>query len=241
MEDIARKKHQPIKVGTWFLILVAFYMAGSVFQNVLATKTFGTEELSITTGGTIISWLVFLCMDVITEIWGRKKAIHCFLISGALNLAFSGIAWICIAIPGNNSFLSSAYEIILGTGWRIVLASITAFLLGSYANTMIMYIMRVKSKNPSKTLGFMLRAILSTLLGQIVDNALFYLIAFAPIGIPGTIEQSWMTLLQLVCFTTLIETIVEALISPLTATFIRYLKNQKQLQNVSTDIETGKE
>lgn len=230
-----------ISIQGIFLILVSFYMVGSVMQNILATKTFGTSEISITTGGTIISWLVFLTMDVITEIFGKKKAVKCFWISALLNLAFSGIAWICILIPGNNDFLSSSYEVILGTGWRIVIASISAFLIGNYANTYIMYLLRVKSKNPNKTLGFMFRAILSTLIGQVLDNALFYLIAFAPIGIPNTIEQSWTTILQLVGFTTLIETAVEALISPLTAFAVAKLKRMKQEQNYQSDIELGAE
>lgn len=226
---------------TVFLVLVAFYMAGSVFQNILATKTFGTPEIAITTGGTIISWLVFLCMDVITEIWGKKKAILCFWISAGLNLLFSGIAWICIATQGNNDFLASSYEVILGTGWRIVVASISAFLIGNYANTYIMYWMRKKSKNPAKTAGFMLRAVLSTLAGQLLDNGVFYLIAFAPLGIAGTIEQSWITILQLVGFTTLIETIVEGLVSPLTAQLVKKLKKEKEEQHIETDVELGKE
>lgn len=240
MEDISRKPRR-LSVSAFFLIIVSFYMVGSVMQNILATKTFGTPELSITTGGTIISWLVFLCMDVITEIWGRKRSIQCFWISAALNLLISGIAWICIAIPGNNDFINGSYEVILGTGWRIVIASITAFLLGNYANTLIMYAMRVNSKNPNKTFGFVCRAVLSTLIGQLIDNGIFYLIAFAPIGIPATIEQSWMTILQLVGFTTAIETVVEALVSPLTSLLVKYLKKLKIEEGIVTDIETGKE
>ena len=240
MEELTRKPHR-LSVPTFFLIIVSFYMVGSVMQNILATKTFGTPELSITTGGTIISWLVFLCMDVITEIWGKRKSIQIFWISAALNLFFSGIAWICIAIHGNNDFINGSYEVILGTGWRIVIASITAFLLGNYANTFIMYAMRVNSKNPNKTFGFICRAVLSTLVGQLLDNGIFYLIAFAPIGIPSTIEQSWMTILQLVGFTTAIETIVEALVSPLTSLLINHLKKLKIEEGIETDIETGKE
>lgn len=42
-------------------------------QNILAVKTFGNSMIAITTGGTLISWLVFACMDVVTEIWGKKE------------------------------------------------------------------------------------------------------------------------------------------------------------------------
>ncbi len=113
------------------------------------------------------------------------------------------------------------------SGWRIVIGSITAFLLGNFINTQIMYLMKIKSKDQNDSKRFMFRAIISTLFGQLIDNALFYLIAFAPLNIPGTIENSWAMITQLVLFTTCIETLVEAIISPITAKFVKYLKLKK--------------
>lgn len=222
------KKLKNIKLSNWIVILTAGYIAGAIAQNILAVKTFGTTMIAITTGGTLISWLVFACMDVITEIWGRKRAILTFTGGAILNLFFNLICWIAIQIPGTNDFIQSSYETVLGTGWRIVLGSITAFLLGNFINTQIMYLMKVHSKDQNNSKGFMFRAILSTLLGQLVDNGLFYLIAFSPLGIAGTVENPWHMILQLVIFTTCIETIVEAIVSPLTAKFVKHLKSKKE-------------
>lgn len=222
------KKLKNIKLSNWIVILTAGYIAGAIAQNILAVKTFGTTMIAITTGGTLISWLVFACMDVITEIWGRKRAILTFTGGAILNLLFNLICWIAIQIPGTSDFIQSSYETVLGTGWRIVLGSITAFLLGNFINTQIMYLMKVHSKDQNNSKGFMFRAILSTLLGQLVDNGLFYLIAFSPLGIAGTVENPWHMILQLVIFTTCIETIVEATVSPLTAKFVKHLKSKKE-------------
>lgn len=222
------KKLKSIKLSNWIVILTAGYIAGAIAQNILAVKTFGTTMIAITTGGTLISWLVFACMDVITEIWGRKRAILTFTGGAILNLLFNLICWIAIQIPGTSDFIQSSYETVLGTGWRIVLGSITAFLLGNFINTQIMYLMKVHSKDQNNSKGFMFRAILSTLLGQLVDNGLFYLIAFSPLGIAGTVENPWHMILQLVIFTTCIETIVEAIVSPLTAKFVKHLKSKKE-------------
>ena len=90
-----------------------------------------------------------------------------------------------------------------------------------------MYKMRVNSKDENKTFGFMCRAVLSTLFGQILDNGIFYLIAFSPIGIPGTIENSWKMIVQMVLFTTCLEIITEAIVSPFTAIFTRMLKAKR--------------
>lgn len=224
------RKLKNIKLSDWLVAITAFYIAGSVLQNILAVKTFGNELFAITTGGTLISWLVFACMDVITEIWGKERAIKTFIASAIFNLLFNGICWVAILLPGTSDFIQGSYSLVLGTGWRIAIASITAFLLGNYINTLIMYIMRVKSKNENDSKGFMLRAVLSTLLGQLVDNGLFYLLAFAPIGITGTIENPWSLIGQLVLFTTGIETLVEAIVSPLTAKFVKYLRTKKELK-----------
>lgn len=221
-------KLKNIKLTDWLVAITAFYIAGSVLQNILAVKTFGTELVAITTGGTIISWLVFACMDVITEIWGKKRAIKTFVASAIFNLIFNAICWIAIALPGTSDFVQGSYSVVLGTGWRIAIASITAFLLGNYINTQIMHVMRVHSKDENNSKGFMFRAVLSTLFGQLVDNGLFYLMAFAPIGIAGTIENPWSLIGQLVLFTTLIETIVEAIVSPCTARFVKYLRTKKE-------------
>ena len=218
-------KLKNVKPTNWLIVITAFYVAGSILQNVLAVKTFGTSVLAITTGGTLISWLVFACMDVITEVFGKRRAILTFVGSAILNIFFNIVCWIAISIPGTSSFINDAYTTVLGTGWRIALGSIIAFLLGNYINTQIMYVMKKHSKDSNKSLGFIGRAITSTLFGQLVDNGLFYLIAFAPLGIAGTVENSWQMIGTLVLCTTLIETVVESIVSPITAKFVKYLKS----------------
>lgn len=218
-------KLKNVKPTNWLIVITAFYVTGSILQNILAVKTFGTSVLAITTGGTLISWLVFACMDVITEVFGKRRAILTFVGSAILNILFNIVCWIAISIPGTSSFINDAYTIVLGTGWRIALGSIIAFLLGNYINTQIMYVMKKHSKDSNKSLGFIGRAITSTLFGQLVDNGLFYLIAFAPLGITGTVESSWQMIGTLVLCTTSIETVVESIVSPITAKFVKYLKS----------------
>ena len=218
-------KLKNVKPTNWLIVITAFYVAGSILQNILAVKTFGTSVLAVTTGGTLISWLVFACMDVITEVFGKRRAILTFVGSAILNILFNIVCWIAISIPGTSSFINDAYTTVLGTGWRIALGSIIAFLLGNYINTQIMYVMKKHSKDSNKSLGFIGRAITSTLFGQLVDNGLFYLIAFAPLGIAGTVENSWQMIGTLVLCTTLIETVVESIVSPITAKFVKYLKS----------------
>ncbi|MCD7782390.1 MAG: VUT family protein, partial [Firmicutes bacterium] len=69
---MSKLKH--ISKQSYLTAVTSFFIAGSVLQNILAVKSFGTETTAITTGGTLISWAVFASMDIITEVWGKKRA-----------------------------------------------------------------------------------------------------------------------------------------------------------------------
>lgn len=209
---------------TWILILGAFYFSGSLIQNLLAVKMLGTTTFTVCDSGLLISWLVFACMDIVTETMGKKSAIKYFTIASGLNLFFSIIYMIVMVLPGTDAVMSESFANVFGTNWRIVFSSITAFWVGNYINAFIMYAMRVKSKNENSTAGFIARAIVSTIFGQLVDNTLFSVMAFGPFGIPGTYEIPWIAIFQTVAFGTFMETISEAVFSPITSLAVNRLK-----------------
>ena len=55
---------------------------------------------------------------------------------------------------------------------------------------------------------------MSTLIGQLVDNALFMILAFAPIGL-SVYEMAWKDIASSVLSGTVIELVVEAFFVPL--------------------------
>lgn len=217
---------------TWILILGAFYFSGSLIQNLLAVKMLGTTTFTVCDSGTLISWLVFACMDIVTETMGKKSAIKYFTIASGLNLFFSIIYMIVMILPGTDEVMSESFANVFGTNWRIVFSSITAFWIGNYINAFIMYAMRVKSKNENSTAGFMARAIVSTIFGQLVDNTLFSVMAFGPFGIPGTYEIPWIAIFQTVAFGTFMETISEAVFSPITSLAVNRLKTLRDEERI---------
>lgn len=217
---------------TWILILGAFYFSGSLIQNLLAVKMLGTTTFTVCDSGTLISWLVFACMDIVTETMGKKSAIKYFTIASGLNLFFSIIYMIVMILPGTDEVMSESFANVFGTNWRIVFSSITAFWIGNYINAFIMYAMRVKSKNENSTAGFMARAILSTIFGQLVDNTLFSVMAFGPFGIPGTYEIPWIAIFQTVAFGTFMETISETVFSPITSLAVKRLKMLRDEESI---------
>lgn len=209
----------------WFIYIFGIYMACVSLANILAVKTFGSSTFSVTSGGTLLSWVVFSCIDIIAEVWGKREAIRTYLFGAVVNLAFTGISWIGILIPSANTFVSDAYKTVLGTGWRICVCSVTAFLLGNYINVHVLTKIKGKEESGgSKKRGFTFRAIVSTIIGQIVDNFVFYGLAFAPAGISGTIEYPWVSILQIGVCTTVLETVLEWMICPIMSRIVRRVR-----------------
>lgn len=221
------------KFSTYMLVVTIFYAMGSILINLMAIRTFGYYEgfnpiIQVTTAGSLISWLVFACMDIVTEVSGKKKAIQVFWITGILNVVLTGIAALACLIPGTPG-TQDAYVGVFGYNWGIALASIAAFLLGNYTNALIMFIMKTRATDPKSGKGFTVRLVISTLVGQFIDNAFFYILALAPgFGIGGLSNEfvrcaNWGLLWMMVGFTTAIELCVEALFAPLFHKFSRFL------------------
>jgi hypothetical protein len=101
---------------------------------------------------------------------------------------------------------------------RIVLASVTAFWLGEFANSYVLARMKVMTKGRhlwSRTIG-------STVVGQGIDSLVFYPLAFY--GAPGWPVEAllWVMLSQ---FT--LKVAWEALLTPVTYAVVGFLKRRE--------------
>ena len=79
-------------------------------------------------------------------------------------------------------------------------------------------------------LFFFLRAAVSTLLGQFVDNIMFMVLAFAPIGL-SVYEMAWIDIFTAVLSGTLIELVVESCLVPfITMPVVKWIKNKRTME-----------
>ena len=106
-----------------------------------------------------------------------------------------------------------AFATTLGNTPRIVAASLSAYLLGSFLNAFIMS----KFKIITKGKGFSVRAVLSTLAGEGADSILFITIAFAGIF-------PVKALLVMILTQALIKTAFEVAVLPLTVLIVKKVK-----------------
>jgi uncharacterized integral membrane protein (TIGR00697 family) len=176
-------------------------------------KTIGTSNFAFGGCGVLMSWAVFMIMDIATEVYGEKESIRIYTIAGLVNLVIVILAQISIALPGVYPEQNTAFELIFSNGPRTAVSSFIAFWCGNYVNVHIMAKMKANVKDDSAKVQFFIRAVLSTLAGQFVDDMLFATLAFAPIGL-SLFEMTWKDIFTSSMIGVFNETVIEMLFVP---------------------------
>ena len=180
----------PATVATLFAVSV-------VMMNLLANKTIYQSEYLALDGGILVSWLSFLCMDVVTKAFGPKAATKLSVFAIGINLLACLFFFIVSIIPTKDDF--SAFNQTVGGTWFILLSSTVAFLSSAILNNFLNWsIGRTFKKNPDGRLAFFTRCYVSTFIGQFFDNFIFAILTFTVFA-PIFWDGFFWTYLQ--CFT----------------------------------------
>ena len=197
--------------------VVTLFAVSVICMNLLANKTLLQLDWIALDGGILISWLSFMCMDIITKHFGPKASTLVSIHAVMINLLTCLIFYIVSIIPSNaNDY--SAYDSIFGGTWFILLGSTVAFLASAVVNSVLNHLVgRMFRKNPDGKAAFMMRSYISTFVAQYLDNFIFSVIVFyffAPIFWDGF---SWTILQCSTCALTgaVAELIMEIIFSPI--------------------------
>ncbi len=197
--------------------VVTLFVVSVVCMNLLANKTLLQLEWIAHDGGILISWLSFMCMDIITKRFGSRASNRISVLAVMINLLTCLIFFVASAIPSNADDYT-AFDGIFGGTWFILLGSTVAFLSSAVINNLLNQLIgKAFKRNPDGRLAFAMRSYVSTFVGQFLDNFIFSLIVFvgfAPIFWEGF---CWTPLQCATCALTgaIAELIMEMLFSPI--------------------------
>ncbi len=197
--------------------VVTLFVVSVVCMNLLANKTLLQLDWIALDGGILISWLSFMCMDIITKHFGPKASNQVSILAVAINLLTCLIFFVASAIPSNAGDYS-AFDGIFGGTWFILLGSTIAFLASAVVNNTLNHIIGSGfRKNPDGRLAYVTRTYVSTFIGQFLDNFIFSIIVFvgfSPIFWDGF---CWTVLQCTTCALTgaIAELIMEIVFSPI--------------------------
>ena len=207
--------------------VVTLFVVSVVCMNLLANKTLVQLDWIALDGGILISWLSFMCMDIITKHFGPKASTIISIHASAINLLTCLIFFLASLIPSNaNDY--TAFDGIFGGTWFVLLGSTIAFLASALINNILNHtIGKCFRKKPDGKLAFAMRSYVSTFIGQFLDNFIFSIIVFvifAPIFWNGF---SWTVLQCATCALTgaIAELIMEIVFSPIGYRIIKKWKS----------------
>ncbi len=140
--------------------------------------------------GTFVYPLTFTLRDVVHKVAGRAAARTLIFTCAGVNLFLAAYLGWTASVESDPSWgLGDEYEAILGPIWRIVLASMAAMVISELIDTEVYHFVVTRITRRFQWL----RVLASNAVSVPVDNIVFAMGAFAPIGILGTDGLPWAT------------------------------------------------
>ena len=208
--------------------VVTLFVVSVISMNLLANKTLLQLDWIALDGGILVSWLSFMCMDIITKHFGPRASNRISILAACINLLTCLIFFVASVIPSNAGDFS-AFDGIFGGTWFILLGSTVAFICSALINNFLNFaIGKTFKSNPDGKLAYAMRTYVSTFIGQFLDNFIFSIIVFvflAPIFWDGF---CWTPLQCAMCALTgaVAELIMEIVFSPIGYRICRRWKKQ---------------
>lgn len=200
-----------------FMLLGILFNVCLIASNLLETKVIQLGGVTAT-AGLLVFPVSYIINDCIAEVWGFKKARLIIWSGFAMNFLVIGFARLAVLLPAAPFWEGEeAFNFVFGMAPRIAIASLLAFLVGSFLNAYVMSRMKIASGGKH----FSVRAVLSTLVGESADSLLFFPVAFA--GMIPVREMMWMILTQ-----ALLKSLYEIIVLPVTVQVVRYIKKREQ-------------
>lgn len=213
------------KVSITFMLLGILFNVCLISANLLETKVIEIAGITMT-AGLMVFPISYIINDCIAEVYGFKKASLIIWCGFLMNFFVVSLGQIATYIPAAHFWQGEEhFNFIFGLAPRITIASLSAFLIGSFLNAYVMSKMKLISKGKN----FSLRAIVSTIIGETGDSIIFFPIAFAGI-IP------WKELMGMMIIQIFLKTFYEILVLPITIKVVKIVKRNEGVDTFDTNI-----
>jgi uncharacterized integral membrane protein (TIGR00697 family) len=206
-------RYYDLVMAAFVTVLICSNLIGPAKAVQIELPVFGAVVFG---AGVLFFPISYVFGDILTEVYGYARARR-VIWAGFAGLAFAALmAYVVVALPPAPEWPNQkAYEIAFGSTWRIAAASMFAYFCGEFVNSFVLAKMKILTAGRwlwTRTIG-------STIVGEAVDSALFYPLAFYGSGImPNEIIPRLM-LAQFI-----LKVAVEVIFTPLTYKVVGALK-----------------
>jgi uncharacterized integral membrane protein (TIGR00697 family) len=209
----------------YYEFVMAAFVTVLICSNLIGPAKIAQLELPVLGSfvlgaGALFFPISYVFGDILTEVYGYSRARR-VIWAGFAGLGFASfMAAVVVALPPAPFWKhQAAYEVAFGSTWRIVAASMIAYFCGEFVNSYVLAKMKIRTAGKwlwTRTIG-------STLVGEAVDSALFYPLAFYGGGI---IPDDKLPLVMLAQFIAKVS--VEVIFTPVTYKVVGWLKRAER-------------
>ncbi len=213
------------RITALFLTLAALFVTLLITSNIIAVKIVEVGG-RVLPAAIVLFPMTYIIGDILTEVYGYRFARRViwlgFLCNSVAVLGF----WIGGLLPAAPFWEDQpAYEAILGYTPRLLAASFAGYLIGEFANSMLLS--RLKLITEGRMLW--VRTIGSTIVGQGLDSVVFITLAFA-----GTLAGSNLT--ELILTQWIVKVLYETAATPLTYLVVAYVKRKEGIDTFDRQV-----
>jgi uncharacterized integral membrane protein (TIGR00697 family) len=213
------------RISVLFMLYGILFCVCLITANVLETKQISLGPANMT-AGLIVFPVSYIINDVVCEVWGYRRTRLLIWMVFSMNFLFVVFGAIADWIPGASYWHGEeGFHQIFGLAPRIAGASFLAFLAGSFINAYVMSKMKLTSDGKN----FSLRAVMSTIFGELTDSVIFF-----PLALGGVIP--WEEMPSLVITQVSLKTIYEIIALPMTIRVVNFTKKHDHEDVFDTDV-----
>ncbi len=197
-----------------------------LLSNILSSKMISVWGLSFD-GGTLLFPLSYIFGDVLTEVYGYKASRRVIWTGFVMLVIMSVNIYLISILPGHEEWtMQKDFDNILLQMPRLAIASLIAYFVGEYTNSVFLSKMKVITKGKH----LWMRTIGSTLVGEGLDTILFVLIAFAGLYSTGV-------LFNIMLSNYVFKTLIEVIFTPITYKIIYFVKQKENLDTYDYNVK----
>ena len=197
------------------LVISALFITCLIAANTIGVKWTHIGSFALP-AAVIVFPLSYIFGDILVEVYGYRWARRVIWLGFLSNLLFVIFAWLGSLLPPASFWteLQQSYQAILGYTPRLLLGSFIGYLLGSFANALVMSRLKVLTRGRF----LWVRTISSTIVGEGLDTAAFQVLAFVGTFYftPVFILYHWAA-----------KVAIEVLATPFTYAVVGYLKRKE--------------
>lgn len=217
-------------VSVWFMLMGILFCVCLITSNLLETKVFRLWGGITLTCGFLVFPISYILNDCIAEVWGYRKARLIIWVGFAMNFFVATLGGIACVLPPLEAGTDEGFRSVFGFVPGVVIASLIAFIVGSFLNAWIMSRMKLADRDKAHfNYRFALRAIASTIVGETADSLIFFPLAFYlfPLIITGQPQVPTNVIVALMLTQVVAKTLYEVLALPITIRVVKFVKRHE--------------